>query len=157
MFQTVAEPHVDAEESGHPVEVIGVVGHAQHFGHDGVLSPLGSKLLHQLHQVAGGCFTDGVDCGGMAAECKEHGLTVPSLLKVILCHFLPVNAAQGSAGCFQTVGGNSTTWRILKDMGPWTLSPARILTFLPDLMAYIEAATNHFCSQILLLLPVVLV
>lgn len=53
--------HVDAEQSGHPVEVVGVVGHSQHFGHDGVLSPLSSKLLHKLHEVTGGCLTDGVD------------------------------------------------------------------------------------------------
>lgn len=54
--------HVDAEQSGHPVQVVGVVGHAQHFGHDGVLGPHGSELLHQLHQVAGGRLADGVDC-----------------------------------------------------------------------------------------------
>lgn len=53
-------PHVDAEQSGHPVEVIGVVGHSQHLGDDGVLSPLVSKLLHQFHEVAGGGLTDGV-------------------------------------------------------------------------------------------------
>lgn len=41
--------YIDAEQSGHPVEVIGVIGHAQHFGHNGVLSPFSPKLLHQLH------------------------------------------------------------------------------------------------------------
>lgn len=53
-------PHVDAEQRGHPVEVVGVVGHSQHLGDDGVLSPLWSKLLHQLHEVAGGGLADGV-------------------------------------------------------------------------------------------------
>lgn len=53
--------HIDAEKSGHPVEVIGVIGHAQNFGHDGVLSPLSSKLLHQFGQIVGGSFTNGID------------------------------------------------------------------------------------------------
>lgn len=53
--------HIDAEESGHPVQVVGVVSHAEHFGHDGVLSPLCPKLLHQLHQVTGGCLPDCVN------------------------------------------------------------------------------------------------
>lgn len=52
--------HVDAEQRGHPVEVIGVVGHSQDFGDDGVLGPLGSELLNKLGEVTGGCFTDGV-------------------------------------------------------------------------------------------------
>lgn len=60
LAHTNNRPHVDAEQSGHPVEVIGVVGHSQHLGDDGVLSPLVPKLLHQFHQVAGGGFTDGV-------------------------------------------------------------------------------------------------
>lgn len=42
------------------MEVIGVVGHSQHLGDNCVLSPLGSKLLHQLHEVAGGGLADGV-------------------------------------------------------------------------------------------------
>lgn len=52
--------HIDAEQSSHPVEIIGVIGHTQHLGYDGVLSPLGSKLLHQLHKVTGGCLTDSI-------------------------------------------------------------------------------------------------
>lgn len=44
------------------MEVVGVVGHSQHLGDDCVLSPLGSKLLHQLHEVAGGGLADGVHC-----------------------------------------------------------------------------------------------
>ena len=55
-----ASTHVDAEEGGHPVEVVGVVGHAQHLGDDGVLGPLCPKLLHQLHQVTGGRLADGI-------------------------------------------------------------------------------------------------
>lgn len=62
MFLLVLNSHIDAEQSGHPVQVVGVVGHAQHFGNDGVLGPDGSELLHQLHQVAGGGLADGVDC-----------------------------------------------------------------------------------------------
>lgn len=58
----VRRTHIDAEEGGHPVQVVGVVGHAQHLGYDGVLGPLGSKLLHQLHQVTGGCLADRVYC-----------------------------------------------------------------------------------------------
>lgn len=46
MWELMMSTHVNTEQCGHPVEVIGVVGHAQHFGHDGVLSPLSSKLLH---------------------------------------------------------------------------------------------------------------
>lgn len=52
--------HIDAEESGHSVQVVGIVGHSQHLGDNGVLSPLRSKLLHQLHQVAGGSLPDSV-------------------------------------------------------------------------------------------------
>jgi len=41
--------YIDAEKSGHPVQVVGINGHAKDFGHNGVLSPFCSKLLHQLH------------------------------------------------------------------------------------------------------------
>lgn len=41
--------YIDAEKSGHPVQVVGINGHAKDFGHNGVLGPFCSKLLHQLH------------------------------------------------------------------------------------------------------------
>lgn len=54
--------HVDAEERGHTMQVVGVIGHSQHFRYDSVLSPLCTKLLHQLRQVAGSCLSDGIYC-----------------------------------------------------------------------------------------------
>lgn len=45
----IIQTHVDAEESSHPMKIIGVVCHSQHLGYNSVLSPLMSKLLHQLH------------------------------------------------------------------------------------------------------------
>lgn len=81
--------HIDAEQSSHPVEIIGVIGHTQHLGYDGVLSPLGSKLLHQLHKVAGGCLTDSIHwkkkkkeindnvmCYGLEYECMFLTITM---------------------------------------------------------------------------------
>lgn len=58
-----AEAHIDAEERGHAVQVVGVGGHRQHLGHDGALRPFLPKALHQFAQVAGGRFPDGVHCG----------------------------------------------------------------------------------------------
>lgn len=58
----LANTYVDAEERGHTMQVVGVVGHSQHFRNNSVLSPLGTKLLHQLRQVAGGCLSDGIYC-----------------------------------------------------------------------------------------------
>lgn len=76
----MSSTHVDAEQSGHPVQIVGVVGHAQDFGYDGVLRPLGSKPLHQLHQVAGGRLADGVHWRATAGTfcVNRHILRLPT-------------------------------------------------------------------------------
>lgn len=45
------------------MEVVRVISHAQDFGHNGVLRPLCTKLLHQLHQITCGCLPNGINCG----------------------------------------------------------------------------------------------
>lgn len=55
------------------MEVVGVISHAQHLGHDGVLSPLGSELLYQLHQVTGGRLTDSVHLKMKQSHCIRNG------------------------------------------------------------------------------------
>lgn len=60
--------YIDAEERGHAVQVVGVVGHGQHLGDDGGMGPVLAKLLHKLLEVAGSCLSDGVDWGRQGEE-----------------------------------------------------------------------------------------
>ena len=38
--------HVNAEEAGHPVQVVLVPGHGDHLGDDRLLGPVGAELLN---------------------------------------------------------------------------------------------------------------
>ena len=60
--------HIDTEECGHAVQVVGVPRHGQDLGDDSRMGPLLSEFLHQLLQVAGGCLADGIDCGRRRRE-----------------------------------------------------------------------------------------
>ena len=65
--------HIDTEECGHAVQVVGVPRHGQDLGDDSCVGPLLPELLHQLLQVAGGRLTDGIDCGRRRREGDSGG------------------------------------------------------------------------------------
>lgn len=87
----MAFTHIDAEQRGHPVEVIGVIGHTKNFGYDGVLSPLCSKLLHKLHQVTSRRLTDGIDYKYRRfVKNRQDFLHTSSLALAFTCKLKPV-------------------------------------------------------------------
>eukprot|EP00983_Pelagomonas_calceolata_P083710 1156219-Pelagomonas_calceolata.AAC.6 len=51
------------QQHGHAVQVMRVAGHGQHLGHQVLLSPLRSKVLGNLLQRLGACFSDGRHLG----------------------------------------------------------------------------------------------
>merc|ERR1719186_1518418 len=53
--------HIDTEEAGHSVQVVLVPGHGNNLGDHRLLSPVGTKLLHQLLKVVGGSLSDSKD------------------------------------------------------------------------------------------------
>lgn len=79
--------HIDAEERGHTMQVVGVVGHSQHFRYNRVLSPLCTKLLHQLCQVAGGCLSDSIYCHTQArAQVYLQSINIYTSYFGLKCH-----------------------------------------------------------------------
>ena len=65
--------HIDTEECGHAVQVVGVPRHGQDLGDNSRVGPLLPELLHQLLQVAGGRLADGIDCGTKRREGDSGG------------------------------------------------------------------------------------
>lgn len=63
VFKLKTMPYIDAEKGSHPMQVVRVIGHSQYFGYNGILGPLCSEFLHQLHQVTCGRLSDGIYCG----------------------------------------------------------------------------------------------
>lgn len=52
--------HIDAEETGHSMQIVGITRHVHNLWDDSLLGPLHSKLLYQLLQVQRGRLTNGV-------------------------------------------------------------------------------------------------
>ena len=55
------------------MEIVGVLGHGQHFGQDGHSRPLRSKLLHQIPEVDCGSFTNGIHWGRQSSQSAGRG------------------------------------------------------------------------------------
>lgn len=65
--------HIDTEECGHAVQVVGIPRHGQDLGDDCGMGPLLPELLHQLLQVAGGRLADGIDYRGVRGRGQASG------------------------------------------------------------------------------------
>ena len=50
--------HVDAEETGHAMQVVLISRHRDNLGDDCLLGPISAKLLHQLLQIVGCCLPE---------------------------------------------------------------------------------------------------